>query len=246
MRPRGHENAPSPHRSIPRDATQWPSMERSLAEERFSQAPPSRAGHCLAIQPTGKARLKNHSTARGAATAFPARRQGKGRIFEESGPPGRRAARPHVQCVDSIDSLLACPVPAERREPKERPLSEPSESEAGNLPDPSECTRCGHGGIRRRGSVRGRRKFTRDGRSRADVLRQDGHGAALFPQRRRRATCVRPTLEGLTLRKIPDRMVVSLQTAFVWRHKPVIRMRLAHAWAAGRRKPGGLRRGRRT
>jgi len=121
--------------------------------------------------------------------------------------------------MDSIDSPLACPVPAERRELVERLLSEPSESKAGNQPDPSECPHRGHNGLRRRGSVRGRLRFRCSGCGRTisartgTARRRSCKDAAVW------ANIVRLMLEGLTLRKIVKRMKSSLWTALVWRHK---------------------------
>jgi len=126
--------------------------------------------------------------------------------------------------MDSIDSPLACPVPAERRELVERLLSEPSESKAGNLPDPSECPHCGHNGLRRRGSVRGWLRFRCGGCGRT-ISARTGTARCRACKDAAWANIVRLMLEGLTLRKIVKRMKSSLRTALVWRYKPLHAMR---------------------
>ena len=57
------------------------------------------------------------------------------------------------------ENLPASPSRAERRRLRGLPPAEPPESGPGELPEPSACRRCGHGGIRSNGSVRGTRRF---------------------------------------------------------------------------------------
>jgi len=169
--------------------------------------------------------LKNHGTARGTAAVFPAGRRGNRRVFEESGPPEAALVgkASHLSRRGAVDSPIVRSVPAERRALKEGLLAEPSESEAGDRPDSSECPRCGHVRIFRSGprqadvGCRGcRRTFSaRTGTVRHRSNKDDAAWA----------TSVRLMFEGLTLRKVAERMDVLLRTAFTWRHKLLHAMR---------------------
>jgi len=107
----------------------------------------------------------------------------------------------------------------------ERLLAEPAESEAGDLPDPWECPRCGCVRIVRNGSIRGRRKFRRRGFGRTFSARAGTVRCQSHKNDDARATSVRLAPEGLTLPKIVKGKDVLPWTASAWRHRLLHAMR---------------------